>query len=78
MELIIVDDGSYDDTREVIQNYIESPKVRHFYQKNKGVSAARNYGASKANGEFLIFLDSDDYIFPDLIHEVHKIKLSKI
>ena len=76
-ELIIVDDGSYDDTWKVIQNYIESPKVRYFYQKNKGVSSARNFGASKANGEFLIFLDSDDYIFPDLINEVRKIKLSE-
>ena len=75
-ELIIVDDGSSDDTREVIESYIVNPKVSYFYQKNKGVSAARNYGALQATGKFLIFLDSDDYLFQDLIFELQNLNLS--
>ncbi|WP_051931131.1 glycosyltransferase family 2 protein [Gillisia sp. Hel_I_29] len=76
-ELIIVDDGSTDNTREVIESYIRNPKVSYYYQKNKGVSTARNYGALQANGDFLIFLDSDDYIFPDLIFEIHSLNLTE-
>lgn len=77
-ELIIVDDGSTDNTREVIESYIRNPKVSYFYQKNKGTSAARNYGALQAKGEFLIFLDSDDFIFPELIGEIQKLNLKSL
>lgn len=76
-ELIIVDDGSDDETSEVIKIFLEDPKVRYYYQDNKGVSSARNYGASKAQGEFLLFLDSDDYIFPDLISEIQELNLNE-
>lgn len=63
-ELLVVDDGSTDDTREAVEA-IEDPRVRYLYQENGGVSAARNYGAREANGEYLIFLDSDDTAYPD-------------
>jgi glycosyltransferase involved in cell wall biosynthesis len=76
-ELIIVDDGSDDDTYEVIKTFLDHPKVQYSFQENKGVSSARNYGASKAIGEFLMFLDSDDYIFPELISEIQDLYLNE-
>ncbi|CAM4345029.1 glycosyltransferase family 2 protein [Gillisia limnaea] len=76
-ELIIVDDGSDDDTYEVIKTFLDHPKVQYSFQENKGVSSARNYGASKAIGEFLMFLDSDDYIFPGLISEIQDLYLNE-
>lgn len=76
-ELIIVDDGSDDDTYEVIKTFLDHPKVQYSFQENKGVSSARNYGASKASGEFLMFLDSDDYIFPELISEIQDLYLNE-
>jgi len=77
-ELIIVDDGSVDETYNAISSYLDHPKFQYFFQKNEGVSSARNLGALKAKGEFLIFLDSDDFIFPELISEIQKINLNSL
>jgi glycosyltransferase involved in cell wall biosynthesis len=66
-ELIIVNDGSTDDTENVVQPYLKDDRVRYVYQENKGVSSARNFGASLANSDYLIFLDSDDIVLPELL-----------
>lgn len=58
LEVIVIDDGSTDETRNLCQN--QFPKIRYFYQENKGVSAARNLGVRNAQGEWFAFLDSDD------------------
>ncbi|WP_171051758.1 glycosyltransferase family 2 protein [Alteribacter natronophilus] len=58
IEVIVVDDGSTDNTKSIVENYTN--KVMYYYQKNKGPSAARNLGLKKANGEYIAFLDSDD------------------
>jgi len=59
-QLILVDDGSTDDTQQVIAPLINRPEIRYYFQENQGVSQARNLGAAKATKEWLIFLDSDD------------------
>lgn len=61
-ELIVVDDGSTDDTQHILQAY--HTRLRYVYQSNSGVSAARNYGLSLARGEYIVFLDADDVLLP--------------
>ena len=61
-EIIVVDDGSTDDTRAVLAEFGE--RVQVFTQQNRGPGAARNFGASQARGRYLAFLDSDDVWFP--------------
>jgi glycosyltransferase involved in cell wall biosynthesis len=64
-ELIVVNDGSPDDTEEILRPYIESGKIKYIRQDNQGVAAARNRGVVVANGEYLAFLDDDDCWPPD-------------
>lgn len=65
-EIIVVDDGSVDNTQNVIKPFLEKySQIKYVYQNNKGLAGARNTGIEKANGEFLVFLDSDDIILPE-------------
>ena len=58
-ELVVVDDGSTDNTEQVIRSIKTSCSLRYFKQNRKGASAARNCGIKKARGEVIIFVDSD-------------------
>ena len=61
IEIICVDDGSSDDSPQILQEYArKDPRVRVICQQNQGAGAARNHGLSVAQGEYLSFLDSDD------------------
>lgn len=59
-ELLIIDDGSTDNTKGHVAQ-LEDARIHYYYQNNKGKSAARNRGVAEAKGEFICFLDSDDY-----------------
>jgi glycosyltransferase involved in cell wall biosynthesis len=61
-ELFAIDDGSTDRSPEIIQSY--GSKVKFLQQPNQGAEAARNYAAAHAKGEYLVYLDSDDYFLP--------------
>lgn len=61
-ELLIVDDGSTDTTKENVEPYLKDKRINYVYQNNAGVCAARNMGAKFAKGQYLIFLDSDDKV----------------
>ncbi len=64
-EVIIIDDGSTDDTPRLCDQYAGYPRVTVIHQSNGGLSAARNTGLSAACGEYVTFVDSDDFISPN-------------
>ena len=59
-EYIIIDDGSTDNTKEIIKTFSDS-RIRYIYQENQERSVARNHGINLAKGQYICFLDSDDY-----------------
>lgn len=64
-EIILVDDGSAPDCRTVLDALAAcDDRIRLFHKANGGVSSARNYGMTKISGDFLTFIDSDDYLEP--------------
>jgi glycosyltransferase involved in cell wall biosynthesis len=65
IEVIIIDDGSTDGTREAVRPYLNDPRVRYLFQENKGQAAAKNYGIRESRGEYVAFLDGDDMWAPE-------------
>lgn len=78
-EIICIDDGSTDKSAQIIKDFIvKYPIIRYYYQPNKGVSAARNLGLSKANGVYVLFVDSDDTLRKNTIKALcNKVKKTK-
>lgn len=65
-EIIIVDDGSTDDLKAIIESFTDN-RVKYFYQSNQGVSSARNTGFFQASSKYIIFFDADDIMTPFFI-----------
>ena len=62
-EIIIIDDGSTDNSSHIVKDYCSKNKnIKYYFQTNQGVSAARNKGLDLVSGEYIIFIDADDYI----------------
>lgn len=72
LEIIIVDDGSTDQSKQIYSSYSDT-RIKCFFKENSGLSDARNFGISKASGDYILFLDSDDYYDTDAINKLNSI-----
>jgi glycosyltransferase involved in cell wall biosynthesis len=75
LEIIVVDDGSTDDTQNVVERIVGALRatplrnpIKYFYKENGGIAATRNFLLSKASGEYLAWIDADDYWLPGKLH----------
>lgn len=74
IEVIVVDDGSIDSTPSIIDKIADQDtRIIPIHQRNAGVSAARNVGIQVSKGEYLVFVDGDDYVAPDFIEYMLKL-----
>lgn len=72
IEIILVDDGSPDSCPQICDEYAgKDARIRVIHQKNKGLSGARNTGIENAQGEYLIFVDSDDTVEPTMVEDLY-------
>lgn len=69
-ELIIIDDGSTDHSREIIEQYRDRPEVSIIYQQNKGLNITNNVAMRVARGKYLMRLDADDYLHPQALSKM--------
>lgn len=75
-EIILVDDGSPDSCPMICDEYAKRYKnVHSFHKTNGGLSDARNYGTRRASGDWIVFVDSDDYVTPDYVTDLWKLKV---
>ena len=73
-ELVIVDDGSTDNTKYLVEKYLKKDdRVKYFFQENQERSAARNNGIKKAKGDWICFLDSDDFFHKSHLEEFYNL-----
>ncbi|NPC93237.1 glycosyltransferase family 2 protein [Bacillus sp. WMMC1349] len=71
IEVLVVDDGSTDSTHNIIRNFTAADsRIVPIYQSNQGPATARNNAIKQANGEFVAFLDSDDWVDPETYAEM--------
>ena len=71
-EVIIINDGSKENEEKIIKKYLKDERFSYYKKENGGLSDARNYGVKYATGDYLIFIDSDDYIAKDLLKNLNK------
>ena len=70
VELLIIDDGSTDNSKEIIEQYADRSNVRVIYQQNKGLNITNNIALQLANGRYIMRLDADDYLVADALEKM--------
>lgn len=74
-ELLLINDGTKDNSQKIIDTYVNKypDKIQSFIKKNGGLSDTRNYGVERAKGEYIIFIDSDDYVDTHLLEKINAV-----
>lgn len=65
IQIIVVDDGSKDSTSSIVKSF-DDPRIEYYYKENGGLSDARNFGLNYAKGEYVAFVDGDDWVEPEM------------
>ena len=71
IEVIIIDDGSRDNSDEICKHYLTDSRFLYYYKENEGLAAARQDGIEYSSGEYIGFVDSDDWIEPDMYEKMY-------
>ena len=74
-EIIIVDDGSTDSSRKIVLA-LDDPRIELYSKQNEGVSKTRNLGVEKANTDHIVFLDADDYWYPNHLENLNSLVIN--
>ena len=74
IEIICVNDGSPDQSQKIVDEYVEKYPhlVKGYLKENGGLSDARNYGLNLASGDYVAFIDSDDWVEPEMIEKMYR------
>ena len=77
IEILVINDGSRDNSQNIIDDFIKKNpgKIQSFIKENGGLSDARNFGIDRASGDFLAFVDSDDYVEEKMLEEMYTLAL---
>lgn len=72
-ELVVINDGSQDDSEEILKkHFLRDTRISYYSNSNRGVSFARNFGISKAKGDYILFIDSDDFVDDIFLEQLSK------
>ncbi len=73
IEILVINDGSPDNSQAIIDEFAAAhpDRIRPFVKENGGLSDARNFGLARARGDFIAFVDSDDYVAPDMMEKLY-------
>ncbi len=72
-ELIVVDDGSTDSTKKLMAEFQDDHRIKYIYQHNQKTAAARNRGLAVSQGEIIVYLDSDDELYPNALSAIQRL-----
>ncbi|ELC8443056.1 glycosyltransferase family 2 protein [Clostridium perfringens] len=76
-EVLLIDDGSKDNSADVCKRYIKDKRIKYFLKDNGGLSDARNFGIEKSTGDYLMFLDGDDFLEENCLNKISGLLNSK-